>query len=262
MVTIVHWNPHKRLAASGVLRHVRLIPRVNNFGDLLGPLIANRLLFRLGIPQSRKRGRVLTVGSILHFARSGDVVWGSGINGKIADQRYPQLDIRAVRGPLTAGILRADGHQVPDVYGDPALLIPTLWTESELGVRRGSREMVYVPNLHDRSRFPDSALDPCAPVWEVVRTIASARLVVASSLHAIVIAEAFGVPVAPVRATAESEFKYADYFAGTGRETPRFAGSWEAAESYVIPSRLDWDPRPLMEAFPADAWRTEPTAER
>ena len=47
--------------------------------------------------------RLLAVGSILHLARDNDVVWGSGVHGKIVVRRhqFKQLDAREVRGPLT-----------------------------------------------------------------------------------------------------------------------------------------------------------------
>ena len=45
---------------------------VNNFGDLLGPVIVRRMLKRLGLDaQPKISARLLSVGSCLHFARDG-----------------------------------------------------------------------------------------------------------------------------------------------------------------------------------------------
>jgi pyruvyltransferase len=254
MPSLVHWNPYRRLARSGPLRVVRLPSRVNNFGDLLGPVIVRRLLERLQLPvELTGPRRLLSVGSILHMSRERDVVWGSGVNGKIRQERFPSLDVRAVRGPLTARALRRSGNVVPAVFGDPALLLPHLWTTKELGIRPGSGGTVYVPNLHDRASFPPQSLDPRGDPLEKVARIASAERVVASSLHGIIVAEAFSVPVAIVASPSEPSFKYEDYFEGTGRRLPSFSSTWREAVASTAPA-LSWDPRPLLDAFPADLW--------
>jgi pyruvyltransferase len=255
MPEVVHWNPRKRLAPSGPLRKLRRVTRVNNFGDLLGPLIVQRMAERIGLPPNAAGpARLLAIGSILHLSRAGDTVWGSGVNGKIEQASYPSLDVRAVRGPLTARVLRRSGLSVPNVYGDPALLLPLLWTPDELHIEPGTRGVVYVPNLHDMGAFPSSSLDPRGDPLSKVRHIASAELVVASSLHGIIVAEAFGVPVAAVASPSEPALKYEDYFEGTGRRMPTFAKSWRdvSGSSQSVP--LSWNSSPLVESFPADLW--------
>lgn len=262
MTEVVHWNPRRRLAQRGPLRLVRRASRVDNFGDLLGPVIVQRLLERLRLSAASERSsRLLAVGSILHMSRPGDVVWGAGINGKISQNHFPRLDVRAVRGPLTAAALRRSGLVVPDVYGDPALLLPHLWTSEDLGIRPSTRGTVYVPNLHDRASFPRDALDPRGDPMEKVAHIASAERVVASSLHGIIVAEAFNVPVAVVASPSEPPFKYEDYFEGTGRRLPRMHATWQEAAASET-TTLDWDPQPLLDAFPAGLWRPHSEAGR
>jgi pyruvyltransferase len=263
MPEIVYWNPWRRLGRTGLLRRVPVPRRVDNFGDLLGPLIVDRLRRRLGLPADgpRRDGRrLLAVGSILHFARPGDVVWGSGVNGKIPVEGFPPLDVRAVRGPRTAQRLRAAGAEVPEVFGDPALLIPHLWSDDELGVRRRTGGTVFVPNLHDLGAFPSESLDPRGGALEKVAAIASAERVVASSLHGMVVADAFGVPLLPVASRAEPPFKYQDYFEGTGRELPELFPDWRAAVAdggLRVPPPA-WRHEPLLAAFPADLWPAAP----
>ena len=199
--------------------------------------------------------RLLAVGSILHFARDGDVVWGAGVNGKMLQDSYPRLDVRAVRGPLTAELLRRGGVDAPDVFGDPALLIPHLWTDDELGIVRASGGTVLVPNLHDRADFPPEAIDPRADVVACVRAIASANLVVSSSLHGVVVAEAYGVPAVLVASSTEPALKYEDYYRGTGRSLPATAATWrDGLATTPAPPIASWSPEPLLAAFPADLW--------
>ena len=259
MPQIVHWNPRLRFRSSGVLWRLPRLERENNFGDLLGPWIVARIcdILNLGSAVSRKH-RLLTVGSIINtVAREGDTVWGSGIHGNMLplQSAIPQLDVRAVRGPLTAALLRESGNSVPDVYGDPALLVPHLWSDSELGVQRRSGGTVFVPNYYDLAAAPDNALNPRGDVVERIRAIASAERVIASSLHGIVIAEAYGVPAVLVASAIERRFKYEDYYGGTGRSLPTVASDWRSALNTPAGIPIDdWDPQALLQAFPTDLW--------
>ena len=257
MPRVVYWNPRRKLGSGRVTARIHVGPRVNNFGDLLGPEIVARIARSRGLEERPELRRILTVGSILHLARPGDVVWGSGANVKEPAPIPRDLDVRAVRGPLTAARLREGGNRSSEVFGDPALLLPHLWTDEELGIVRGSGGTVLVPNLHDRHRFPPTALSPRGPALEKVRQIASADSVIASSLHGIVVAEAFGVPAVLVAASTEPAFKYEDYYAGTGRALPVAASDWRAAlDTPPAPPLRGWDAAALLEAFPDDLWST------
>lgn len=257
MPSVVHWNPRRPLASRGPLARVRGPWSTNNFGDLLGPWIVARIRDSRGLgPERSDADRLLAVGSILRLASAGDVVWGTGVNGKSLDKgAFPVVDVRAVRGPLTAEVLRASGNEVPEVFGDPGLLVPHLWSDAELGIQRGRGGTVLMPNFHDAPRFPRSAVSPLGDILGRVRALAEAERVVTSSLHGIVIAEAYGVPVSVVASGAEPPFKYEDYYRGTGRELPEVFPDWKTALA-SRPSRPDlaWDPAPLLGAFPAELW--------
>lgn len=254
-IEVVHWNP-LRARISGPLG--RILPKrpVNNFGDVLSPLVVERLaLTREFAPVPR---RLLAIGSILHFAADGDVVWGTGINGKIPldEVRARRLDVRAVRGPLTASWLRSMGVEVPGVYGDPGLLAPSL-----LKIKRSPRPLrgvTIVPNLYDipRWRRAKGFLDPRNDIETVVRSIAESERVVASSLHGLVIADALGIPASLLQAAREPLFKYEDYYEGTGRRLPHVSSSLEEALDNPAPP-LDTDLEALTNAFPADLWGVE-----
>jgi pyruvyltransferase len=265
MPELVHWNPRLRLRPSGVLWRVALPRRENNFGDLLGPWIARRICENLGLgrPISDEQ-RLVTVGSIINVAaREGDVIWGSGIHGNFLplEKPLPSLDVRAVRGPLTAAVLRESGIEVPEVYGDPALLIPLLWSDDELGIRRRTRGTVFAPNYYDLPVAPPGSINPRGNVLKRIRLIASAERVIASSLHAIIIAESYGVPAVLVASSREKLFKYEDYYGGTGRGLPDIASDWRTAMDMAPAQPLEnWDSQPLLNAFPVDLW--EPAVAR
>ena len=265
-VTVVHWNPRRggRRAVFSPNREARR--RVDNFGDLLGPEIVRRLCRRLQIDpdaSSKPPRRLLAVGSILKLARDGDVVWGVGVNGKSLDHDFSRrrLDVRAVRGPLTAEVLGANGHDVPAAYGDPGLLVGRLWDRAELTGGRGRGDVCVIPNFHDFLGRPADprAIDPRLPLPEILAAIAGSRLVVGSSLHGVVVAESMGIPARFVRADGEPAFKYRDYLGATGRADDLIAETVEEAVDLGGQPPPDWDPVPLLRAFPVDLW-TDRTA--
>jgi len=245
-VSLFHWRP-----ANGSV----------NFGDHLSRIVVSRVLGMRGLTLDDEVGqaaRLLAIGSILHFAGDGDVVWGSGINGKVPESAFTaqRLDIRAVRGPLTEEFLRSRGHQVPAVYGDPGLLARHLFADRFRP--SGEKAHVFVPNLHDIALVagdPD-VVSPLAGWNTVISEILKARLVLASSLHGIIIAESFGIPARYVRLSeTENLFKYQDYYYGTGRQDFEYATSIpQALEMGGMPA-FDFDPQPLLAAFPWDLWQ-------
>lgn len=263
-VELVHWNP-SRPRFPGRLGRLFKVP-TNNFGDLLGPLVVRRILERQGIAerQGEESVRLLSIGSILRLAREGDIVWGSGANGKSldVDHDYSQLDVRAVRGPLTKAFLEAKGITVPTVFGDPGLLVSHLWTREEIGATAKPEGTTVVPNLHDYEAMGDRSkvVNPRANVWDIVRRIACSKLVVGSSLHGIVIAEAFGVPARLVASRTEPAFKYEDYYRGTGRSEFEMAVDVPTAERMGGEPALDWNPSALLGAFPSELWAAETDA--
>ena len=244
---------------------MRFGPRLNNFGDLLGPLVVERLAHRENLVgadrPTRHPVRLLSVGSVIHFGRDGDVVWGSGVNGKMDESRYVfgDLDVRAVRGPKTRDFLQHRGVDAPPVFGDPGLLIADLFPEYGLRSRPKTRSVVVIPNLNDiatvTSRYASEVVLPTTGVLRCLHAIAESEYVVASSLHAIVIAESLGIPSRLVLSRAEDPFKYEDYYLGTGRDPIEPARSVESAlaEDVAAPA-LSWDATALLAAFPRDLW--------
>lgn len=256
-VPVLHWNPHYRLVIGG--KTVTSLPkRINNFGDLLGPALAEQIVRSAGLvrPPRTPTSRLLTVGSIMHFAHTGDVVWGTGVNGKIPRSRilFEDLDVRAVRGPRTAQYLNGFGIDADVPFGDPGLLLPELLPDlRELATRKRYRRTL-VPNLNDLPKYrrhPD-LLDPRGSLETRLARIVQSESVTGSSLHAMIVAESFGVPFVPLTSEHESPFKFHDYVEGTGRELPTMASNPDAANRSLEP--LAFDPRALLDAFPRDLW--------
>lgn len=64
------------------------------------------------------------IGSVLHAANKNTIVWGSGMLSENYPPKNAPQKILAVRGPLTRQQLIERGIDCPEVYGDPALLLP------------------------------------------------------------------------------------------------------------------------------------------
>lgn len=244
---------------------LRVGPRINNFGDLLGPEIARQIVSERGLSISHRGKRLVAVGSILHLAGDGDVIWGSGVNGKVGAHEFQAqtLDIRAVRGPLTRDWLyRTRGIEAPEVYGDPGLLVPALFPDLVMHFEK-RRALTVIPNLNERADYAGhpAYVDPRNSWRRILRTIAESEIVVGSSLHAMVLADALGVPNALIASRRESPFKYQDYYEGTGRPNFFLANDLASAESHarsLAQSKFEplsqWDFRPLLYSFPDDLW--------
>jgi Polysaccharide pyruvyl transferase len=257
-VRVFQWNPLR--TADDVY-----LGMLGNFGDLLGPLVVERMLWRrLPLPSqsiSQPPGpRLFSTGSVMHFAQPGDVIWGTGVNGKVlpsTSSDWPALDIRAVRGPWTARLLAHAGLRVPSVFGDPVLLLGRLLPELGRWARTKVHDVLIVPNYNDMSSFQDAdyeIMTPTAPVSTVLQAVARSRLVIGSSLHAIGAADALGIPARFVVSGHEGPFKYRDYLAGTGRATTRLAESVDHALSLGPHRPPDIDLDALERTFPWDMW--------
>jgi pyruvyltransferase len=259
MVNVIHWNPKKKVFKTKPLSWIPIKKSVNNFGDLIGPLIVEKLAdeFIKNKPTTSDK-RLLSIGSILHFAQNGDTVWGTGRNGKIhkMDHKFDQLDVRAVRGPLTKKFLNDKGIDVPEVYGDPALLLPTLFPELSIKADTKKHEITFIPNLNDISNYKDikNKTSPTTPLFEIIERIIQSEFVVGSSLHAIIVAEAFGIPARIIKSQTEDDFKYKDHLLGTGRQSLEFAETYKEACSMGPQEKISWDKKNLLEAFPRDLW--------
>lgn len=192
-----------------------------NLGDLLSSEVTAYAFEQPVVRVSATYGgKTLGAGSILHHARGGDTVWGSGL---LDGAPFDATGVRflAVRGPRSLAAIR--GSDVPEVFGDPAALLPHLYVPRTDGRRY---DVGVVPHYvhQDQMRVDDRALcwvDVTDRDWRAtVDLIASCDVVVSSSLHGIIVAEAYGIPTVWVEPGTEilgGRFKFDDYFEGTGR---------------------------------------------
>ena len=167
------------------------------------------------------------IGSILGHADSQTVVWGSGLQDPIPPKETPK-EIFAVRGPLTAKTLRKNGIRCPDTFGDPALLLPQFYRPTngpkfDLGVvaHRKDWDSHLVQKFKHNKRV--LLINMRRTGWGIIDDICSCKQIVSSSLHGLIIADAYGIPAGWIRVTnriAGTLFKYHDYHASINVDIP------------------------------------------
>lgn len=259
-----------------------------NFGDMLAMFIVERIAASVStsgttleinwVPiKVRPRhvsSRLFSVGSLIQRAKDGDVVWGTG--SIVRNLNLPREDIAGIhflafRGPLSRRVVLKNlkkygihNASLPEVYGDPALLLPRFYN-------------VTIEKVHDRIllahavHYKDLAarFSNILPVinaeygvrqnWtSVVDAILSARLVMSTSLHGVIIAETYGIraylikPEGLVR-LAGGRFKFDDYYESTGRSNWTLGSlEWLTRPDEELPQ---WtapaiDLEPLVASFP------------
>lgn len=201
-----------------------------NYGDLIGAYLAEKISKKKVVWSHPKRRYLrdlvqpiyLTAGSILAHANSKCVVWGSGIIQK--DQKVKSATFLAVRGPQTRLNLVSQGYDVPEVYGDPGLLMPLFYhPEVEKTFRLGivphytdyaSVKKMYQGN--DQILIIDLMTNDIEATTDL---FLHCERIVSSSLHGLIIAHAYHIPAIWVKFSEKlfgDGVKFQDYFESLG----------------------------------------------
>lgn len=254
--------------------------RTTNIGDTLSPVIVQKMLEQKQIsPDQTVSGtrHLMAVGSVVGRGRCDVTIWGSGIlkEERIPviqrQKRYRKLDIRAVRGPRTRDILTEAGYACPEIYGDPAVLMPEVYQPSAC---TGIRHPVSVI-LHHRTQAVANPVDADSKNFRIyvpenihridpntddyrhfIDEIVSSGQIISSSLHGIILAESYGVPAIFLGAGVEDQlFKFDDWYASTGRQIkPVFSIEEALTVQADPPADLSNMRDALKRAFPYDLW--------
>lgn len=197
-----------------------------NLGDLLTPL-----LFAGAEWASPVKAEWVGIGSVLErFHGSSVTVFGTGRAGsKAPDTDLGNATVLALRGKDTLARTRGAGSPV---LGDPGLLVTDLVQPDPQGYT------AIVPHYDDQFRMTHRyrsarLVDVTGGPMEAIRTLAGAGRVISSSLHGLVLADAFGIPrkwewFSGVQA---SGFKFHDYGTVVGHATP---GEWFTANPALV----------------------------
>lgn len=204
-----------------------------NFGDLLSPYLVEKMtsnpvkLVNLKTGHSRnfitsnflkQDFSYLAIGSIISRANNESIVWGSGAFGT-EDKRSLNKKAKylAVRGPLTRNLLRINGINCPEIYGDPALLIPKFFSPNVPKTHKVGIILRWSENDWNNAEFDNDVKKIYLGTSDIEGTITdilSCEKILSSSLHGIILADAYGIPSAWLSSTTPKglEFKFYDYY--------------------------------------------------
>lgn len=194
-------------------------PGVKNFGDEMGPDI----LQRLGHTVERvpvHKAEVVTIGSVFHHlpdAPSGCVVAGAGImHGDRRPLIIAHLDVRLVRGQVTMDSLIASPDQIMPAVGDPAMLAAELYPNYKSPVKK--YKLGWLPHYMDGRTisYANTVISPLMPPEQVVSEIVQCEYLLTSSLHGLIVAQAFGIPAQRLvhPSVLGGDTKWVDYATG------------------------------------------------
>lgn len=188
-----------------------------NVGDAISPFILEHFTeHKAELASSDDTGKLLLVGSLLDIVKDNDVVCGIGSNKpNFILEANDSMRFISVRGPLTR--FQIKNANVPEIYGDPALLLPLMYNPKI----EKNKKIGIVPHYVDKKHFKNEDIIDIEQNWKsFVDQILECEEIISSSLHGIIIAEAYGIPCRWYSYGNEIEggqFKYQDYFLGTGR---------------------------------------------
>lgn len=189
-----------------------------NFGDEIGPWLFGKMS---GRPVSQATGdspAYISVGSIIDKVRAKSVVWGAGSFGTEGGGSVnTQATYLAVRGPLTRSKLLHYKVNCPRIYGDPALLVPYYFAPQV----EQTHEIGLVLRWSDHS-WLKRAVGPGVKIINlgttnvegVIKDMLSCKRIITSSLHGLIVSDAYGIPSAWLSSMSPRghEFKFYDYF--------------------------------------------------
>jgi hypothetical protein len=227
-------SPRLRRCLPEPIKNLYYWQKKRNFGDELG----NTLLDFLKIEHqwaAPEDADLVIAGSVLEHLPKG---WGGTICGAGKLHENSKVDLTgahvvALRGKLTADSVR--GLSGPIVVGDPGLLVPD-WIEQPVA----KYELGVLPHWSDHElagRFLyGQVINAQDDPEKVALEIARCKRLITSSLHGIVVADAFGIPrraeLFPRAAAEGGDFKYRDY-SSVYDTHPHFGEMWRAPHYMV-----------------------------
>jgi pyruvyltransferase len=196
-----------------------------NFGDLLSSLLLKRFANLDSEWSSAAESEIVVVGSILeHLPKDwSGIVAGAGRLHEASNISLPNATILGVRGPMTARGLCNNNC----VWADPGLLADEI-----VSIEEKQFDLGIIPHWTDK----ELELNPAFTKWKpnIIRVsddpvktmteIGKCRKIVSSSLHGIILADAFGIPrrieIPPLALSKPNQegglFKWRDYASSLG----------------------------------------------
>jgi pyruvyltransferase len=195
-------------------------PKPGNFGDILTPLLLKFYGYDVEHAAPEEADYVM-VGSIAKIIKPRHTVMGSGV---MTSDPILCKDAQWLwcRGPRTRRAVLANGGTCPEIYGDPALLLPKFVPPAgkkyPIGITPHYIDYQQVKDRYSQYRVINLLNeDPLT----VIREITECEKIISSSLHGIIAAHAYGIPAAWVKfdgKLAGDDTKFHDHYEAFDRK--------------------------------------------
>lgn len=181
----------------------------------------------------------LCIGSIISWSNKNSKIWGAGFMNE--NENFNGGQIYAVRGICTANKLRDLGYTVPNVFGDPALLLPLIIKKKNIRRYRLS----IIPHWKETDYFIEKYSDKykiidlrTKDIETVVDEIQNSDYILSSSLHGLIVAHSYNIPALWIKKgyIDTDGFKFSDYFSSV--DIPHYNGFENYTE--ILESEANW----------------------
>lgn len=204
----------------------------NNLGDILNGYLIKQMGFKYKIvnPRYYFRKHLFMIGSVVQDANKGSIILGSGLIQEEFSNSLNYGCIYFVRGGLTSKKLALFEKMSFQYLTDPAWLLPLYYKPNVMK----SGKTGIVPHYVDKDRLPSwignsesfKIIDiQTNDIENTLRQIISCDKIISSSLHGLILADAYGIPNCWVKLSESVQgdgFKFKDYFSTVGRQDIAF----------------------------------------
>ena len=180
----------------------------------------------------RKIGRgnnYLIIGStITMLTNEKSIIWGAGVIDPTRPLLHKPQKVLAVRGPLTRKYLLENEVNCPSIYGDPALLLPKVYSPKvekkyKLGIipHYDDYDNQLLNSLKEDKTILFIKMEGYTDWLDIIDQILSCEMVASSSLHGLIVAEAYSVPNLWIEISGQlmgGRFKFQDFFSSIGKD--------------------------------------------
>jgi len=205
------------------------------------------------------------IGSVVQMSSDNCIIWGAGF---MTDQKprvpIPQ-SICAVRGPLTRKIFLDHNIECPEVYGDPALLLPLIYNPKIVK----KYKIGFLPHYADKKSeyllpyknnqnvlFIDVQIGK--DYKTLINQILSCECIVTSSLHGLILSHSYNIPVLLAKYSEKitgGNFKYIDYLLSVNKQHigPTLIDQNYSIEQYTAmmdTQKINFDYKLLVDSCP------------
>lgn len=244
-------------------------PHTKNFGDALNIPIVEYLSGKKVLP-SKNVSRFLfgvfrfknyaVIGSILQWCKKNSIVWGAGYIDDVKSTIKPSK-VMAVRGPKSREVCLKNNIECPEIYGDPALLLPLMYNplvskKYKLGIIPHYSDFSdpWVKEITKNQDVLIIDLMVFSDYKKIVNQILQCEKILSSSLHGVIISDAYGIPNRQITLSDKiigGNFKFSDYFLSVNRDMVMpFSPKIEKIENVVYNESITIDLSKLIKACP------------